>query len=104
MEDELFLEVAQNKKYASYNKKFSELISSNNKGVATWNKGMVGMPWSDRKRIFTDEHKKNISCSRKNMKLTVEHKANISKATAGENNGMYGKNHTDDVKKKQSDD
>ena len=31
------------------------------KGHATWNKGKKGMPWSGRKRVFTEEWKRHLS-------------------------------------------
>ena len=54
----------------------------------------------------TDEHKRNLSLSQKGKpkKSTVyqskEYRENMSKIKSGEGNGMFGKNQTDDAKKK----
>jgi len=58
------------------------------------------------KKILTDEdRKKNIEKfknSRRGKKNTLEHNLKNSQSNAGENNGMFGKHHTDDTKKKLS--
>lgn len=55
---------------------------------------------------FTEEHKKNISKGMKGLPKNKKHKENISKNhhnVSGENNPMYGKNHTDEIKQFMSD-
>ena len=49
-----------------------------------------------------DEHRKKISISNKGRIFTDKHKRNISKSKIGSKNPMYGKNHTDKSKKKIS--
>ena len=53
------------------------------------------------KLVFTEEHKLNISKSKKGKTLTEEHKLSISKYHAdisGDKNPMFGKTHTKEVK------
>ena len=70
-------------------------------------------------KCLTEEHKRKLSESRKGVKLTKEHieqltkskkgkplsqehKDKISKANTGENNGFYGKHHTEETRQKMS--
>lgn len=53
----------------------------------------------------TDEARKNISLNtlgKKHGPLSEEHKAKISEATKGENNPMFGKNHSEESRRKIS--
>lgn len=49
------------------------------------------------------EIRKKISEANKGLKLTEEQLKRLSKAVSGENNGMYGKTHSEETKKKMSD-
>ena len=44
----------------------------------------------------TPEQRANISAARKGKKLSLEHRANIGAKVRGENNGFFGKHHTDE--------
>lgn len=76
------------RKYEYARKAFSKHISEVNKG-----------------RKHTETAKKNMSdgCkNRRKRKLTDEHKEKLSIINKGENNGFYGKTHTEDVRKRIS--
>lgn len=49
---------------------------------------------------YSEESKQKMSESHKGKKISEETRRKISKANKGENNYMYGKHHTDEVKKK----
>ena len=53
-------------------------------------------------RKISDETREKIGNIHRGKKLTDEQKAKISNVTKGENNPMYGRTHTEDVKKKLS--
>ena len=63
-------------------------ISEANKGRPSWNKGVSQ----------TVEARKKMSNSRLGMKMKLNFKKIMSKATKGENNGMYGRKHTEKTK------
>lgn len=48
----------------------------------------------------SEESKKKMSESGKNKIFTRQHKLNLSLSKKGENNAMYGKHHTEDTKRK----
>ena len=58
---------------------------------------------SHKGKVFTEEHRKNISESRKGTKASEETRKKMSMVQSGENNGMYGKNHKEESRKKISD-
>ena len=95
--------------HGKYSKETKEKMSENKKGE---NNPMYG------KRL-TEEHKRKLRESRKGVKLTKEHieqlikskkgkplsqehRDKISKANTGENNGFYGKHHTEETRQKMS--
>lgn len=53
-------------------------------------------------RCFSEETKQKIRESRLGSKVSEEAKIKMSKSRTGEKNGMYGKNHTEEAKKKMS--
>jgi len=62
----------------------------------TYGKGNKG-------KIRTEEMKKRYSDAHKGVKLSESHCESISKATSGENNPFYGKQHSDETKRKIGD-
>tara|TARA_R110002153_G_C13183293_1_gene485312 strand:- start:67 stop:732 length:666 start_codon:yes stop_codon:yes gene_type:complete len=68
------------------------LNRSNNDGTFS----TVGM-------TMTDATKKKISDANKGRKSSDEYREKMSKATAGTKNGMYGKTHSEETRKKISD-
>tara|TARA_Y100000310_G_scaffold315295_1_gene365659 strand:+ start:698 stop:1675 length:978 start_codon:yes stop_codon:yes gene_type:complete len=53
-------------------------------------------------KLKSKEHRQNISKSKIGKPISEEHKRNIGKGVTGKNNGMYGKTHTKEVRKKLS--
>lgn len=53
-------------------------------------------------RKHSEEHKRKISQSNMGRIISLESRIKISQANSGKNNGMAGKTHSDDVKKKMS--
>ena len=56
----------------------------------------------NRGKKFPKEFGEKISNSRKGMKLSKLHKKNIGLGVKGEKNGMFGRNHSPDARKKMS--
>lgn len=57
---------------------------------------------ANKRKRRTDEMKAKYSKAHKGKTLSVEHKINIGLSCSGEKNGMYGKYHTEETKKKIS--
>ena len=83
-------------KNAFYNKKHSEetkrKISEKNKNKEAWNKNKTN--------IYSEDTLKKMSIAKKNKKYSDE--VNKKKGRKGEKNGMYGKSHSDEARKKIS--
>ena len=51
---------------------------------------------------FTDEQRANVAAARKGKTLSAEHKVKIGASVRGENNGFFGKRHTDEARAKMA--
>ncbi len=74
-------------------------VSESLKGRIPWNKGKSG--WNKGFKM-SDESKLKMSIAKKGKKLSEEHIKNITKATKGRNNPMYGKHHSAETRRKLS--
>lgn len=77
-------------------------IGQNNKGKPAWNKGLVGV------QQHSNETKAKMSKSHTGVAKTAEHRRNIAKGRkgkfdlSGENNPFYGKQHSEEARKRMS--
>lgn len=82
------------RKEITENKKMKDLILNNE---------YYNVPAEDLIFLTRSEHMSIHQVKRmSNYVCTEEHKKHISEATSGENNGMYGKHHSEDSRKKMS--
>lgn len=100
-------------------------ISAANKGRLAYNKGIpatqeqrkktslaqiarldrlrkAGLPMPNTGRTASEETRKKMSMALKGRVQTLEHRMKNSLANSGENNGMFGRKHSDNAKKIQS--
>lgn len=83
-----------------YNKSKQTSKSWDTTGIKISEETRKRMSIASKARIMTDETKHKISNSHKGLLLSEETKRKISKTSSGENNGMYGRKHSDKSKNK----
>ena len=84
------LELIEHSKHMSEHSKMFKHTYESKKKISEANKGFK----------HSEESKKKMSESGKNKIFTRQHKLNLSLSKKGENNAMYGKHHTEDTKRK----
>ena len=88
-------ESGKGKKHKAFSKETRHKQSLAHIGHIPWNKGKKG--------IYSIETLKKMRDSGQGKKVSEETKRKIKMATIGENNGMYGKTHSLETRKKMSD-